>query len=153
MFKIDTEKELLESFRSIDQDQVQIPSELKFPLPVKNYFSWLEPSGHRAYLVFENPESRKNQGIVFRRTPVTSENFPSMCDWCHSVRGRNGISMMTAAVSRDRQVGIYLCSDLKCGEQISKPPGVNDLRETLSASERLQALLQRMSDFSRKNLF
>lgn len=151
MFKINSEKELLESFRSIDRDQVRLPSDMNFPLLVKNYHSWLEPSGHRAYLVFEDPQSHKPLGVTFRRT--MSEHVPVMCDWCHSIRGRGGVSMMTAAVSPDRQVGVYLCSDLRCEDEIQKPPSVNSLRESLDASERTQALMQRMYDFVKRNLF
>lgn len=153
MFKINSEKELLESFRSIDRDQVQLPSDIGFPLAVKNYHSWLEPSGHRAFLVFEDPQSLKPLGVVFRRTTTPSEYGPVMCDWCHSVRGRGSVNMMTAAVSPDRRVGVYLCSDLKCGEEIQKPPGVNDLRESLDTGERTQALMRRMYEFAKKNLF
>ncbi len=153
MFKINSEDELLGSFRNIDRDQVQLPSDLKFPLPVRNYYSWLEPSGHRAYLVFEDPENQKLLGVVFRRTNTASDHGPVMCDWCHSVRGRGKVTMMTTAVSKDRQVGVYLCADLKCDEELRKPPGVNDLRESLDIGERTFALMERMSEFVKRNLF
>lgn len=153
MFKVSTADELLGSFRSMERDQVHIPSNLKFPLPVKNYLSWIEPSGHRAYLVFEDPENQKLLGVVFRRTAPNLDYGPVMCDWCRSVRGRGMVTMMTATVSRDRQVGVYLCSDLNCDEELRKPPGVNDLRESLDIGERTFGLMDKMHNFAKKNLF
>lgn len=153
MFKINTEKELLESFREIDRDQVQFPADLSFPLGISNYHAWVEPSGHRAFLVFEDSSNQKPLGVVFKRSGATPDYGPTMCDWCHSVRGRGKVSMMTAAVSSDRRVGVYLCADLKCGEQIAKPPGVNDLREGKDRGERIYELMSKMQEFAKKNLF
>ncbi len=62
MIRILSEQQLLSAFREFDQPQVQIPSNLKFPLGLKDYLSWIEPSGHRVYLVF--PDSNSGQPMA-----------------------------------------------------------------------------------------
>jgi hypothetical protein len=153
MIRISSESELRETFRSIDRDQVQVPADFHFPLALKNFTSWVEPSGHRVYLVFEDPSTHQPVGIVFQRTHGSAEAAPAMCQWCHAVRGGARVSLLTAAAGPNRRVGIHLCSDLKCGESEDAAPGVNDMRESLSAAERVQRLMGRMHDFAKKNLF
>jgi len=151
MIKLSTENELLSSFRPIDRDQVQIPADFRFPFPVKNFTSWIEPSGHRVYLVFADPASAPI-GIVFQRTRGSSDAAPAMCQWCNKVRSGSGVSLMTVQVTPDRRIGIHLCSDLKCGENVAGHPSVHDIRESLTPSERIYRLMERMHDFAKKNL-
>jgi hypothetical protein len=63
------------------------------------------------------------------------------------------VSLLTAAAGPNRRVGIHLCSDLKCGENENGAPGINDLRESLSHTERMQRLMSRMHEFAKRNLF
>jgi hypothetical protein len=153
MIKIASESELLRTFRAVDRDQVQLPPDFKFPLAVKNFTTWLEPSGHRVYLVYEDTKKGGPIGIVFQRTHGSPDAAPAMCQWCNSVRGGSGVSLLTAAVGSNRRVGIHLCSDLQCADEEMVIPGVNDLRESLSRTEKVLRLMQRMSDFAIRNLF
>src|SRR6185437_16876833 len=100
-----------------------------------------DPSSHRAYLVVDAPAVSRTIGIAFRRTLGASDAAPAMCQWCHTVRGGGGVSLMTVAVDTTRTIGIYLCSDLQCEQGISDTPGINDLRESLSRTDRMQRLL------------
>jgi hypothetical protein len=153
MIKIADENQLLSSFRTLDRDEVQIPSGLKFPLAVRDYFKWIEPSGHRVYLVFPDQETGTPTGLVFQRTKVSPENPAAMCQWCHAVRSGSGVSLLTVAASRNRRVGVYLCSDLECREHALSTPGIHDFNEGLSGAEKVYRILRRMTDFTRGNLF
>lgn len=120
-------------------------------MALKNVFSWIEPSGHRVYLVYA--DSEEPRGIVFQRTLGAADAAPTMCHWCNTVRGGTGVSLMTATASKDRRVGLHLCSQLNCVEGIEGLPGVNDLRESLSRSERTQRMMARIKEFANKNLY
>ncbi len=150
-----TPEKLLECFRDLDRDQVQLPHDMVFPLVVRDYLSWIEPSGARVYLVFDDPFSSLGPvGVVFKRTSSSGDSPAQMCQWCHSVRGGGRVGLLTATAGRKRRVGVYLCRDLDCREKIfGKRPDVNDLRESLGKSQRLDRVLEKMSDFARENLF
>lgn len=141
----------MQTFRPIDQDEVQLPSEMTFPLLVRDYLAWVEPSGHRTYLVFA--DGAKARGIVFRRSHQSADAPAAMCDWCHSVRGRGAVGLLTATVSKTNRIGLTLCRDLSCKEKLEKPPGVNDVFESVDVGEKKQRLVERMSHFARRNLF
>jgi len=151
MFRISSENELLSSFRAIDLDEVQIPADFHFPLAIKDYLSWIEPSGHRVYLVLEDTIDGGVKGIVFQRTHGGPDAPASMCQWCHSVRTGGGVALLTATAGPKRRIGLHLCSDLACKEHLL--PGVQDFQESLSVSERKQRLFQRMREFAKRHLF
>ena len=153
MIRITSENQILDSFRTDDRDEVRLPSGLKFPYAMKDYMTWVEPSGHRVFLVFPDDVSGNLRGVVFQRTPGGSDVPASMCQWCHSVRGGNGVSLLTTSAGRQRRVGVHLCSSLNCRENALSPPGVNDFQEGLSGHERVQRILQRMREFALRNLF
>lgn len=153
MLRIGTEDEMKQAFRPIDQEAVQFPSDLQFPLLVKGYMAWVEPSGHRTYLVYEDPTKGVPRGVVFKRTHATADQPAAMCDWCHSVRGRGAVGLLTTSVSPKKRIGLTLCRDLDCKEHLEKGPGVNDLRESLDRDDKRRQIVGRMNDFARRNLF
>ena len=153
MIRIPNEAELLETFRPSERDEVRLSPDFRFPLPLKDCLSWTEPSGHRVYLVFQDPSEGYLRGIVFQRTHASTDTPASMCQWCHTVRSGTGVSLLTAAVGPNRRIGMHLCSDLNCKENTLSPPGIHDLRESLSSYERLQRVLKRMGEFASRNLF
>jgi hypothetical protein len=153
MLRITSESELLNSFRSLDRDEVQAPPNAKYPLAVRDYLSWTEPSGHRVYLVFADARTGQPRGVVFQRTQAHPETPASMCQWCHAVRSGSGVSLLTAAASKNRRIGLHLCSDLGCREHALSTPGIHDFQEALSGHEKVQRVIQRMTDFSNTNLF
>jgi hypothetical protein len=156
MIRIASETELLDSFRALDRDEVELPDDLSFPVLVKDYLTWSDPGGHRVYLVFSEPgaDSRKRSalGIVFRRS-ASGSGPPQMCEWCHAVRGGDGVMLLTATASSQKRVGIHLCRDLSCKDKVEAAPGAHDFPESLSARDRTQRILQRMSQFARRAIF
>jgi FBP C-terminal treble-clef zinc-finger len=154
MIRIQSENDLLEAFREIDRDTVRMTSNLKFPLAISDYLAWVEPSGHRTFLVFEDAKSRSLIGVAFKRTHPPAEPITNMCEWCHSVSGSGKIGLLTADVNKKRRVGVYLCRDLQCKGNIeADPPSVHDLRESIGKQEKTMRVLERMSNFARANLF
>jgi hypothetical protein len=153
MIRIASEHQLLDTFRSLDRDEVQLPPDMRFPVAARDYLSWIEPSGHRVYLVFEDQAAGGLKGIVFQRTHAGADTPAAMCQWCHSVRTGNGVSLLTAAAGRNTRIGVHLCSDLNCRERALSTPGIHDFNESISGQERVQRVLQRMGEFARKCLF
>ena len=144
--------QLYATFRAIDHDEVYVPPDLTFPLAVRDYLAWPEPSGHRVFLIFAEPYTEQKVGVVFRRGRTPADAPAAMCQWCHAVRVGGAVSMMTAAVDRDRRVGLYLCSSLNCRENALSTPGVHDIPETIPPAERVKRILVRMSAFVRRSL-
>jgi hypothetical protein len=153
MIRIATSQDLLDSFRPLDRKEpFDLPEDLKFPLLVRGYHAWTEPSGARTFLVFEEPGARFPLGIVFRRDQSAGVG-PRMCEWCHSVRSGSEVGLLTASASATRRVGLNLCRGLECREKILRPPGADDVPELVSPAERMRRVLLRMSKFARQNLF
>lgn len=146
MLRIKNQEELLNLFRDLDKAQVIIPKELKFPMAVLDYLSWKEPSGHRTYLIIENKNGGRPFAIAFERTK-NNEAVPMMCNWCHAVRPASDVALMTAAVDKRTRIGIYLCSDLSCKENILDRPSIHDMRETLGQREKIVRLNQKIQNF------
>lgn len=153
MIRISSTQELLEAFRTIDRDDVQIAKDFRFPMTYRDYLAWPEPSGHRMYLVFQDAVTGVLRGVVFQRTRGSAEASPAMCQWCHSVRPGQAVSLMTAAAGPNRRVGVHLCSDLNCRDNVFSTPGIHDFHEGFAPQERLLRVLGRMVEFSNKNLF
>lgn len=137
MFKLSSETELLDSFRPIDREEIRLPEHLGFPAFVPDYLAWIEPSGHRAYVVFKAFADRPPLGIVFRRDQGGG-SVASMCEWCQSMKGDSNVSLLTARASSKRVVGLHLCNDLSCREKFEGPRA---------------RIVQRMSEFALRNLF
>jgi hypothetical protein len=152
MIRIASENELLDSFRTLDREEVELPANLTYPLVVKDYLTWSDPGGHRVYLVLSEKGRRTPLGVVFRRSGSPTLP-PQMCEWCHSVRGGTGVSLLTATASSNRRVGIHLCTDLSCKDKVQSAPGADDFPETLTSYQRTQRILERMSQFARRALF
>ncbi len=154
MIRIQSENELLQMFRPIDRDQVRVPSDFQFPVAVVDYLAWVEPSGHRTFLVYEDQASHDGRGVVFRRSHPPAEPVTNMCEWCHSVSGSGTIGLLSVSVNAKRRVGLNLCRGLECKANVeAEPPGLHDLRESLSIGEKTSRIMTRMTEFARRNLF
>jgi hypothetical protein len=154
MIRIASEKDLFDSFRPLDQGEVALPENLDFPLDLKDYLAWTEPSGHRVFLLFTTPGRKAPLGIVFKRDSSAGSSMPaSMCEWCHSVRAGDGVTLLTATASSRRTVGIYLCRDLSCKNKSETAPSPDDLPQSTSGNDRVRRIVQRMSEFATRNIF
>jgi hypothetical protein len=153
MIRISDEHQLLSAFRESEQAEVHIPADFTFPLALKDYIAWVEPSGHRVYLVFRETQSGNPLGVVFQRTRGSADTAASMCQWCHSVRPGSSVGLLTTGAGPNRRVGLHLCANLDCKENAMKPPGVNDFPEAVKGRDKIERIVRRMNDFAKHNLF
>ncbi len=116
---LQSENELLKTFRPRDQKHVIIPWTMKFPLQLGHYLAWTESSGVRIYLVFKRPEWASPRGIAFRRDQQGSATSPAgVCDWCIAQGPSDQIGLLTATVNSKTRVGVNLCLDLSCASKL-----------------------------------
>jgi hypothetical protein len=155
MLRIRNEQELIEAFRPLERETVELPRPLEYPLDIKDYFAWTEGAGHRVFLVLGGAGLKAPLGVVFRRgeTSGAGTTVAQMCDWCHAVRAGNEVGLLTAESSARRRVGLNLCRDLSCKEKALSDPGADDFPQPVSPSGRVRRITQRMTDFARRNLF
>jgi hypothetical protein len=152
MFQIDNESDLKSFFREVDQPEVILSDDLKFPVRARDYLRWLEPSGNRVYLIFKVPTFKAPLGIVFRRDQALGPAVAAMCEWCHAVRSGNEIGVLTATSSKKKRIGLSLCRDLSCADKIRSAPGANDFSSNASIPLRIERVLEKMADVSRREL-
>jgi hypothetical protein len=152
MFRITDENELRDCFRELDRSEIVLDSAMSFPLTAKDYLTWIEPSGARTYLVFQDGSFKAPFGIVFRRDQTLGPSVAAMCEWCHSVRSGNEVGILTAKARDNTRVGISLCRDLNCSAKIRSEPGAHDFPSTASVQERVRKLQEKMAGFVRRDL-
>jgi len=107
---ISTIDDLVAAFRRIDRKEVELADDLTLPIPLLRVATWCH--NQRSYLLFRDTHSSTPQGIIFRRTPTASVAI--MCEWCHRVRSRGEVQLLSARVTAHRTIGQYLCADLSC---------------------------------------
>lgn len=148
MFRFETDRALIESFRSRDRRVIEMPSGITFPLFVRDYLAWTETSGARVYLVFTAPSSRKPIGIIFRRNSSGGGLTSSMCEWCHSPGSSSEVGLLTTDADDKRRVGVHLCLDLRCKEKLEDAAD----RSGRHPREALEQLRERMFRFAHEAL-
>lgn len=117
-FAIVSQEELVQSFRLRDQEKLILPKDLQFPLNVRSYFSWKEPSGTYTYLVFKMPNWDSPRGVAFKRSSPTGEPTGGLCDWCHAYGASDEIGMLSATMNSTVSYSYFLCQNLNCIEKI-----------------------------------
>lgn len=117
-FFLSSKDDLVQSFRSKDQDKLVLPDDLKFPLRVRSYFTWKEPSGVYTYLVFKMPNWELPRGVAFKRTTSAGEPTGGIYNWCHAYGSSEEIGMMSMVLSPKVLMSYFLCQDLRCIEKI-----------------------------------
>jgi hypothetical protein len=146
---IASKDDLIEAFRRIDRKEVELADELAFPLRVARVLTWCY--GPRSYLVFRDRggEDGAPRAIVFRRTWAGGRHVTTMCDWCHRVRGRGEVQLLSARVTARRTIAQYVCGDLSCfridgeaGSPFEPPDGA--VRRVERALERMYALVPKL---------
>lgn len=119
-FSIGSEKELVDSFRLRDQKKLILPDGLKFPLNVRSYLTWREPSGVYTYLVFKRPGWDLPRGVAFKRASAGAECAGGLCSWCHAYCSSDEISLLSVKMSSTVSCSYLLCHDLRCIEKIEE---------------------------------
>lgn len=150
MFLIPSETDLVSAFRPRDRKALELPEGASFPMTVRDYLAWVEPTGVRVFLVFQDPESKRPLGIAFRRDGAGGGggNGGRMCDWCHSWGSAQDIGLLTTARNSRRRVGVGLCMDLRCRDKIEQSADLAG-RSAVQARKRV---LERMVRFAREGL-
>lgn len=149
MFRFETDRGLIESFRPRDRRVIEMPQDISFPLFVRDYLAWTETSGARVYLIFSAPGTRKPIGIIFRRdTSAGGERTSSLCEWCHTYGSSHEVGLLTTDVNSKRRVGVHLCLDLRCKEKLEDAAD----RAGRHPNEVLEQLQARMFRFAQEAL-
>nr|WP_295902344.1 FBP domain-containing protein [uncultured Bdellovibrio sp.] len=117
-FAIESEAELIHAFRPRDQKKLVLPEKLRFPLNVRSYFTWKEPSGVYTYLVFKMPNWDLPRGVAFKRSASTGEPIGGLCSWCHAYGTSDEIGMLSVSMSSNVSSSYLICHDLSCIEKI-----------------------------------
>ena len=147
MFLLRSEKELIDSFFSRQQKQLELPKGIKFPLVVRDYFAWTDSSNLKVNLVFSEPGVNKPIGVTFDRH-AASGGTAAICEWCHSYGSSSQIGLLTLEVNAKRTVGVHLCLDLSCREKIEKDLTLSPV----AAQARTRRVVDGMSQFIRRML-
>lgn len=142
MFKLDTEAELLETFRPKDRKHVELSPDFTFPLSVHDYVAWPHPAGGRVFLVFATRGGAPT-GIVFD-TNGGSSGVTQMCTWCHSSAVGTGVGLLTATVNGRKRAGVLVCSDLGCAKKLEDQANLGGY----SPRPAMEKLIERMGKFA-----
>ncbi|MBJ6761479.1 FBP domain-containing protein [Myxococcaceae bacterium JPH2] len=148
MFRLETDRALIQAFRPRDRRVIEMPKGVSFPHFVRDYLAWTETSGARVYLVFAATGSVKPIGIIFRRDSLGGERMASMCEWCHTYGGSSEVGLLTTDVNSKRRVGVSLCADLRCKDRLEDAAN----RSGRHPGEILAELRARMSRFAQEVL-
>lgn len=149
MFRIPTEKAFLDAFRPRDRKFVEVPAGVQFPMVAQSYFSWVDPSGVRVFMVFQPEGSKELVGIAFRRDQSGSQPAPAaMCEWCRSSGTTDEIGLVTADVNSKRRVGVNACLDLRCKEKLEDAAN----RAGRSVLDEARKMVSRMTRFTAEGL-
>jgi hypothetical protein len=143
MFKIDSEEELLKTFRPRDRKHVELTKDLQFPLRATDYLAWVHPSGGRVFLVFAAPKGPPI-GLVFDSNGGAGPGVVQMCHWCHGHAAGTGVGLLTAKVNSKRRVGVHVCIDLGCAKKLEDEAN----RTGESVRPKMQKLIERMGEFA-----
>lgn len=148
-FAISSEEELIQSFRLRDQKKLILPENFQFPLKVRSYLTWKEPSGTYTYLVFKMPNWDSPRGVAFKRASAMSENAGGLCNWCHAYGGSEEIGMLSTAMSSTISHSYFLCKDLNCIEKIeemSMLSGKNPEKYISQLYQKIEKLFENLSN-------
>lgn len=149
-FSIASEQDLVESFRYRDQKKLILPEKLKFPLNVRSYFTWKEPSGVYTYLVFKMPNWESPRGVAFKRTHAGGEPTGGLCNWCHAYGSSEDIGMLSVTMSSTVSLSYFLCQDLRCIEKIEEMTmlsGKNPEKYIAELYYRMEKLFENVSNY------
>jgi hypothetical protein len=144
MFKLDSAEALRAAFRPKDRDALDLDPALSFPLLVRHYLAWRQPSGAYVYLLFAIPGGAPT-GIAFE-TNGGAGSVPQMCDWCHGTGTQ--VALLVAKVSGLKRVGVHVCADLTCREKLEDAAN----RSGRSVLPELERLVERMGRFASEAL-
>lgn len=119
-FFIGSETEFIRCFRERDQAKLILPAGLPFPIRIRSYFTWQEPSGIYTYLIYKKPGWDLPRGMAFKRITGLGEPTGGLCSWCHNYGSSEEIGTLSVAVNSKTTFAYILCQDLRCIEKIEE---------------------------------
>jgi hypothetical protein len=147
-FSIASEEELVNAFRLRDQKKLLLPDSFRFPMNVRSYLAWQEPSGVYTYLVFKMPNWDLPRGVAFKRSHSSGEPTGGLCNWCHAYGSSEEISMLSVTMSAKESRAYFLCQDLRCIEKIEEASmlgGKNPEKYIAELYHRIEKLFENLS--------
>lgn len=120
IFTIGSEQELAEAFRERDQAKLLVPAGLEYPINIRSYFTWKEPSGVYTYLIYKMPNWDMPKGVAFKRTAPSGEQTGGLCNWCHAYGSSDEIGLLSVTMNSNVSMSYFLCHDLRCIEKIEE---------------------------------
>ncbi|WP_374076055.1 FBP domain-containing protein [Bdellovibrio bacteriovorus] len=150
IFSIETEEELIQAFRLRDQKKLILPERLQFPLNVRSYFTWKEPSGVYTYLVFKMPNWDLPRGVAFKRTAHSGESVGGLCNWCHAYGSSEEIGFLSVTMSAQVSNSYIICQDLRCIEKIEEAAmlaGKDPEKPIAELYRRMEKLFENISNY------
>jgi hypothetical protein len=147
MFKLQSEQSLVQSFRPRDRKTLELPPGLTYPLFVRDYLSWVDPSGAHVYLVFNLGQGAPT-GIAFRRAGGADPSISILCDWCHTSGTGDRVGLLTTAVDSRKRVGVHACLDLSCKAKLEESAD----RSGKNPVDLVKQLVERMGRFASQGL-
>jgi hypothetical protein len=147
LFKLESQAALLATFRPKDREVVELSQELRLPLLVRDYISWLQPAGSYAYLVFAITKGLPT-GIVFDTHAGGDIAVPMMCDWCHYSGVGTQVGLLTARVTSKKRVGVRVCADLSCKQRLEEEAE----RSGRSVLPQMEKMMGRVARFATEGL-
>lgn len=120
IFTIGSEQELAEAFRERDQAKLLVPAGLEYPINIRSYFTWKEPSGVYTYLIYKMPNWDMPKGVAFKRTAPSGEQTGGLCNWCHAYGPSDEIGLLSVTMNSNVTMSYFLCHDLRCIEKIEE---------------------------------
>ena len=150
-FSINSEEELIQTFRLRDQKKLLLPDNLPFPLKIRSYFTWKEPSGVYTYLVFKMPNWDLPRGVAFKRTPnAAGEPVGGLCGWCHAYGSSEDIALLSVNMNSNISTSYLICEDLSCIEKIEEMAargGKNPEKQIADLYHKMAKLFENISSY------
>lgn len=150
IFSVESEAELVDSFRDRDKRKLVLPSNLKFPMTVRSYLAWQESSGVYTYLVYKHPQADLPKGIVFKKTHAYGEPTGGLCNWCHHYGSSEELGMMSVEMNSKTSMGYFICKDLSCVENIEEDAaraGKNPEKNIDELYKRMNKLVENLQQY------
>jgi len=137
---------ILSLFDKKERKKVWLPDEIakgEIDISKRKVTTWIHKSGHLAYVIYNS--NGDFYAFMFDRF-VHSYGFPSMCDWCHSIKPLNLMGAFRFQLDKKTSLTITICSDLNCIESI-KNPNHYTMRETLTINEKIERYYRNIENY------
>jgi hypothetical protein len=114
-----------------------------------DYLGWNHPSGHLAYMVYEN--EKRLRGVILSKGKPGNKKVAKMCTLCKTIHSNLGVVLFSSTVVDNKNISrsTYICSDLQCSLRVRGKIhlGPNQMGETISREEKIIRLIENTEKF------